>query len=272
MLHILPAGEHYGSVLRKWESAVFALSEIRYAANSRNPLHANEQALLVFVERGSYVEKTGKADLLCGKDALVFIPAGRQQADVFATTDTTCLVVDFMPSFLERISERGAEIRDVSLFSTADLAGFGAQLLREFKRPDSISALVFESLLLNILVSGFRKCRSSFGPKAPFWLLMARDLLHDRFSESFTMESVAKEVGVHPVHLSHEFRRFFKSTPGEYLRGVRVDFAAKQLTQTDLPLSEIAMASGFADQAHFSRTFRRITHLTPLQFRELARR
>jgi AraC family transcriptional regulator len=269
MAPILPAGQHNGTLLRKWTCDAFTISEVQYAARAKYAWHGNEHALLVVTEKGCCAKQTDRKEVVCAEDSLLFIPAQRLQADLFST-DTVFLIVDISPLFIARSQELGAIIRNVVSLPGAEFVGFGSQLVQEFQQMDSVSPLVFESLILSILANGFRAYSSSLRPKVPNWLLMAKDLLHDRLTESFTIESIADEVGIHPVRLSHEFRRFFKVTPGEYLRHIRVDFAAKQLTDTTCPLLEIAMASGFADQAHFSRTFRRITHMTPSAFRGLA--
>ncbi len=272
MTLILPPGEHYGTPLQKWSSTAFTVSEVRYSAGLQNPPHGNEQGLLVFVERGTYAKRVEHTEFACSQDEVLYIPAKRCQADLFGPNDTICLIVDCSSSLLERVYESGAKIDEFTRFSGPEFLGLMAQLCREFRNSDSVSGLVFEGILLAVFAQGFRLWRSSFGPRVPAWLVSARDLLHDCFTESFTMESIARQVGVHPVHLSHEFRKYYQVTPGTYLRRLRVDFAAKRLQKTTLPLAEIAIASGFADQAHFSRTFRRLTNLTPSQFRQLMKR
>jgi AraC family transcriptional regulator len=85
------------------------------------------------------------------------------------------------------------------------------------------------------------------------------------------LKTIADSVAVHPVHLVRTFRRFYRSTVGEYLRRLRIEFASQQLAGTDTPLADIALASGFADQCHFTRTFKRLTGLTPARYRALYR-
>ena len=62
---------------------------------------------------------------------------------------------------------------------------------------------------------------------------------------------------VHPVHLAQTFRKFYRCTIGDYVRSLRIEFACRQLAATKMPLSEIALLAGFADQSHFTRTFRK---------------
>jgi AraC family transcriptional regulator len=101
----------------------------------------------------------------------------------------------------------------------------------------------------------------------PRWLLRARDLLHARFTQNLSLDEIASEAGVHPVHLARVFRRHFECTPGDYLRKLRVESACRQLTSSDMPLSEIALSAGFADQSHFTKNFRRLMQMTPGEFR-----
>ena len=65
------------------------------------------------------------------------------------------------------------------------------------------------------------------------------------------------------MHLSRVFRKTYHTTLGEYLNGLRVEFAFEQLKNPEADLSELALAAGFADQSHFTRVFKRITGNTP---------
>jgi transcriptional regulator GlxA family with amidase domain len=64
-------------------------------------------------------------------------------------------------------------------------------------------------------------------------------------------------------HFSRAFRRSFGEGPGAYLIRQRVDHARHLMLISDMPLSEVAQACGFADQAHFSRNFRAVTGHSP---------
>ena len=64
------------------------------------------------------------------------------------------------------------------------------------------------------------------------------------------------------------FRRQKGCTVGEYVRHLRVDFALRQLSETENSLSDIAAAGGFADHSHLTRTFKAHLGLTPSEYRK----
>ncbi len=104
----------------------------------------------------------------------------------------------------------------------------------------------------------------------PRWLADARSYLHDP-GQVGSLSELATAVGVHPVTLARGFRKAYGCSVGAYLRWLRVARAAHELTETDAPLAEIALAAGFADQSHFSNVFRREMGLSPSAFRRAVR-
>jgi AraC-like DNA-binding protein len=74
-------------------------------------------------------------------------------------------------------------------------------------------------------------------------------------------------MSVDPAHLCRAFRRFRRRTIGDYVTGLRVQFVCRKLAETHEPLSDIAAQSGFTDQSHMTRVFKRITGVTPGSYR-----
>lgn len=78
--------------------------------------------------------------------------------------------------------------------------------------------------------------------------------------------------GVSPSHLARRFREEFGVTVGERIRELRLEAAAERLRQGERPISEIATESGFADQSHLTRLFRKQFGPTPARYRRTAKR
>ena len=92
----------------------------------------------------------------------------------------------------------------------------------------------------------------------------ARDRLDA--SEPPLLTDLARELGTHPSHLVRVFRREYGLPPHRYVVGRRLD-RARRLLLEGLPISEVAVATGFHDQSHLTRHFRALLGTTPGAFR-----
>lgn len=127
------------------------------------------------------------------------------------------------------------------------------------------SALAAEALCFDLL--GVLGTRHGPDSMRPVWLNRASEMFREQGSEAMSIESVSREVDTHPVHLTRTFRKHYGCTPGAFIRFYRLKKAAALLAETNLPLAEIALESGFADQSHFTHHFRDAFGIPPGRFR-----
>ena len=92
--------------------------------------------------------------------------------------------------------------------------------------------------------------------------------LNRRLSKPISRWQIAESVNISEDYLTRIFRREMGLSPWDYLTRCRVGVASDLLRRTGAPLSEIAQASGFQDQAYFNRVFRRIKGCTPGHYRQ----
>jgi AraC-like DNA-binding protein len=93
-------------------------------------------------------------------------------------------------------------------------------------------------------------------------LARAREYIHAHFCEQITLDEIAKNAGASPFHLDRTFSAAFGAPMHAYLLLLRVNAARHLLRRKSRPV-DIAGALGFADQAHFTRTFKRMVGVTP---------
>lgn len=96
--------------------------------------------------------------------------------------------------------------------------------------------------------------------KTPEWVNEFKELIQDQIdlNLSLSLKEISGELKVHPAYLSREFSRHFDDLSfGDYIRKLRIEKALKLMEETDYSLSEIAYLTGFSDQSHFSRIFRK---------------
>lgn len=97
------------------------------------------------------------------------------------------------------------------------------------------------------------------------------EFLQARFTEPVTLQHVAAVAGLHPVHVARVFRRTHGCSIGEFVRRARIRAAQDELLCGVASIAEIAARCGFADQSHLHRVFKRLTGMTPNEFRCHAR-
>ncbi|MFM0505291.1 helix-turn-helix domain-containing protein [Paraburkholderia caffeinilytica] len=99
------------------------------------------------------------------------------------------------------------------------------------------------------------------------------EFIEDNLDRTISLEDLASIVNVSRFHFSRLFKRSIGSTAISFVEQCRIRRAQALITDTDLPLAEIALTVGFVDQSHFTRRFHRHVGCTPAVYaREQGRR
>jgi AraC-like DNA-binding protein len=108
------------------------------------------------------------------------------------------------------------------------------------------------------------------------WLAGLRDemigrtlsVLHDRPAEAWSLEDLAKEVGLSRSVLAERFHAYVGTPPMQYLARWRMQLAASALSGTNQTLAEVAERVGYGSETALSRAFKRLVGVTPSAWRE----
>ncbi|HKR01157.1 MAG TPA: AraC family transcriptional regulator [Pyrinomonadaceae bacterium] len=267
----LTCGRYHEGVKTSRLVSSFMLTEIIYAPALKLRRHAHERAGFCLVLQGSYTENYSNKILACKPRTVTFSPAEEQHSNHFTDTGSHCFLVDIDPRWLQRVSERRLRLDKPTGSYGGGLTWLAIRLYKEFQEMDEASELAIEGLILEMVAETSRNSTRNSTGKAPRWLERARELLHDQYLERLSLANVAETVGVHPVYLSSEFHRHYGTTVGEYVRHLRIESACRKLSGSDVPLVEVALTAGFSSQSHFCRTFKRLTGITPAEYRTVSR-
>ncbi|MEM6697172.1 MAG: helix-turn-helix transcriptional regulator [Bacteroidota bacterium] len=145
-----------------------------------------------------------------------------------------------------------------------------SKMYLEFSLVDEHSQLSTDILLLQICdVLSVKK--ESSNNDIPTWVSKLKEILHDDPTD-ITLQSLSKEVGVHPVHISRAVPKYFSISLGEYIRKIKLNKAINFLLNSNLSLTEIAYRAGFSDQSHFNHVFKCYYHVAPGYFKKKIRK
>ena len=264
----LAQGNFYGKTLRQHQAGGFNLSETRYRPGSTLPRHSHESHYVCLVLNGTYKESYERKIRTCQPLMILYHPAGELHAQYFDNTAVELFRVEVNPARLRDASDADLciEGRD---FRDGLPVGLTHKLYREFREPDAVSHLAIEGLALELITAiardSHRYGNTSRQPQR--WLTEAHELIKSRCLEHLTLGDIAGTVGVHPVTLAREFRHHYDCTIGEMVRRERIAFACRKLLNREESLADIALAAGFHDQSHFAKVFKKLTGITPSQYR-----
>ncbi|HWW41651.1 AraC family transcriptional regulator [Pedobacter sp.] len=138
------------------------------------------------------------------------------------------------------------------------------KILKEHYYNDIHSQASTELLCINLLAEDHQKLKHY-----PEWTKQIIEVLNDHWNTPLLLSRFAEHLNIHPVTLSKYFSRYFSCTLGEYFRKLKIDRSLSIIRQNRYSLTDIAYQCGFTDQAHFTKTFRQFTGMTPFQYKKI---
>lgn len=114
--------------------------------------------------------------------------------------------------------------------------------------------------------------QQSLGKTTQLLVRKAMAYIHAQYARSLTREEIADHIGISADYLTDCFHQELGITPSTYIRRYRIRQACESLRDTDQSITQVALAVGFSDGAHFSRTFQREIGMTPRAYRDSKQR
>ena len=244
-----------------------------YAAGGAMAPHSHEESSFTVVLEGSYRESVRGRDLEHGPGAMLFYPAGETHSQAFGPTGSLKLI--FQPSTfcLDLLHDGKVPLGEAPFLQHRSVKQLASRAARELRSSDTFSRMIVEGTLLELVAVFGRRhsTKQREGSAIPGWLKQCRELLEQQPGVAVTHESLAAGVKKHPVHLAKAFRKAYGETIGDCQRRLRLQKAKLLLLKPEIPLAEVALECGFADQAHFCRTFKAAFGTTPRGFQAFRR-
>lgn len=243
----------------------FVVSSRAYPPHCALPPHRHAEPYVTFVTDGAFVQVDDAARRRHRRGTAMLHAAGAHHADAFGIRGGRDLTV--------RLPRQWGAVD--AAFAAAELppddfARITSALARELRAPDDVSPLIVEASLLETIA--LLRRRRVDTDAAPPWLARVRTIIAERYAEAIRLATIADEIGLHPVHLARSFRRHCGLSIGEAVRARRLRIACELLAATNVPVAEVALRCGFADQSHLSRAFARVMRTTPSEYRRMRRR
>lgn len=267
---------------RFWADSTLPHLELRATSDGRAlcyGLHSHAEFSVGLIQGGRSVYRNGSEAWAVGPGDLVLMNPGAVHACQASESEQpwaySMLYVD--PVWLAGLQQPEAAglraLRPVLLRERADLVTAFRRLLHSLDGPEPFER---EQLCLDFFSALLAAAGDPAPAEAPARahdrrLRRAIELLQARYAEPLRLDELARAAGLSPNQLTRVFRAGTGLTPHAYLTDLRLQRSRALLRRSDMPLAEVAAATGFADQAHWQRHWLRRHACTPGAYRRQLR-
>jgi AraC family transcriptional regulator len=264
-----PADRNGRQELNKLKLSGLTLTETLHAASSTMPAHVHDAASICLTLTGQGVEIIDGTRVVTRPGCVLMRGPNLAHANQYCAVSHRGFMIELEQKWLDTCRHFLRVFEDHRHFTGGPVPALMLRIYRESRVKDSVAPIIVEGLMLEMLGHASRSL-ITMPVRAPSWLMQVREMLHGQFNDPLHLVEIAHTVGVHPTHLARTFKKHYRTTVGEYVRRLRLDWATRQLSETEASIAEIALAAGFYDQSHFSHLFKEHTGFTPAEFRASA--
>lgn len=158
--------------------------------------------------------------------------------------------------------------------STGRIRQYMALLLEEVQWKEPEHASICQNLLNIILICILSYRQVGVSPAAAGYIspecAAVKNYIDTHFQETITLEQLAEAAHQNKYYVAHTFRESFGVSPIRYLTERRVEESKSLLRMTNYPIGEISGLSGFSSISVFCQTFKRVTQMSPREYRRQA--
>jgi AraC family transcriptional regulator len=259
----------FGRQLGQLSISGFVLTETFHEPHLILPRHDHECANITFTLDGSFRESLGNHPQECETGSLLVKPPGEAHGNKYGRKGAHCLIVEMSPPRLDDTRALTNLFDAPAHVKCGTLSLIMRRIYGELRGKTRGFELVIEGLILEMLGQTFRQNDLRNRSAPPRWLIQAQELIHEQFAEKLSLHVIANAVQIHPSHLARTFRKYHRCSIGEYVRRLRIEYAAQEVLKSASSLSHISLAAGFSDQSHFTHEFKRQLRTTPAEYKKL---
>lgn len=263
-MKILTKGTYFGKKKLEFDNKGIILSEYDYHI-PQTDWHYHENPYFMYVLEGNVLDVNKKRTSICPAGTFLLHNWNEVHRNTKESTTARGFHIEFERKWFDQkklnidLWEGSRVLEDPRLHQVL------AKLYYEFKCEDSFSEVSIDLLLLQ-LCERTQTLQDRLLEHEPSWIKKLIELINDE-SCIFTLDELSNKLGVHPVHLSRAVPKYLDTTLGNYIRQQKIKKALVYLLNPKYSLTDITYICGFADQSHFTRTFKMYFNLTPSKYR-----
>lgn len=265
----LKAGEYFGTHFFEHDNNGLLLSDMEYT-HPEVDWHRHENPYFTFLLAGDLYEENKKESYFLQPGTLVYHNWQDAHKNRKSAEYTRGFHLEFKDEWLQKFQTVCPQTNGKKLVEDPKLKQLMFLLVMECRSGGADRELSLDLLALSILEALHGRIKRDQKSK-PGWVSKLNELLLEEPEGPTTASELAKTLGLHPVYFSRIFHSFFGVSYSHYVRQLRLSRASDLILGSQLSLTEIALKSGYFDQSHFIRDFKKAYRMTPKKSSQLFR-
>ena len=265
------------STVRMWHSDQFVGLELKQGTTEAKPSapHMHEAYQISLINAGATTLRYRHSQHVAPARSLIAIVPGEVHENV-STGARTFANIYAEPTLFHQLglleqAEQVPYIREAVIYDATSLALFSAI----FQSYNELCSLMERE---TCLIQAFTHLFTYYTDKNPtdsnvgqehYAVVIVKDLIHERYAEDITLSDLSTLTGLHKNYLLNVFTKEVGISPHRYLTNIRIS-QARRLIRQGMLISEVAAVTGFSDQSHLTREFRKHSLITPGAYRRKA--
>lgn len=255
------AHQHYsGSIELSKGMENFSISIGTHSSETKVGSHSHEKPYLCLCLDGTYSETNYRTSEMIAPGACIFRGADYEHANRFYDQNVKLLNVEINnPAAFMEENDFSFPTNEILRQGTIDLF----KLLYSFNcglADDLLNILCYESVIKHfdmLPITGKLD-----------WIRQVKERINDDPFSAISLSKLSKEFSLHPNYIVRKFKSITGYKLSDYLNKTRIEMSLSKMIETDDSLTQIAFDSGFCDQSHFNRNFKKHFPISPKNFRK----
>jgi AraC-like DNA-binding protein len=144
---------------------------------------------------------------------------------------------------------------------------------QEIENYGNRSSMMVDSLSIQIVATILREFNNSSNigryctTEGDGYVKNAKEYMQEFYNSNISITDICSEISVSPYHFIRLFKEKTGTTPHEYLLNLRIENAKKMMKDNEDNITLIGEKCGFINNSHFSTTFKRLTGVSPVEYK-----
>lgn len=256
----IKSNTYFGSTAKSVKTESFNISITHHPAQSEIAAHAHAKPYLCLLATGIYQEKSNTSEIITTGDML-YRTANYEHANRFSNLDSVCLNIE-IDNETDFMTQNDFKLPTSKSKHQSALESYKVMYAVKQNLPtDILNIYCYESIL------GHVKGLESAGDLN--WIKQVKEYINDSPLAPISLKELSHQFGLHPNYIVRKFKDVTGTKLSDYLTKIRLEHSISAIVLTDDKLTAIAVNSGFYDQSHFNRNFKKYLDTTPTHFRKV---